>query len=102
MILPNARLSAHNLLALHNGRGAQKAILAHNLNRELQISTEEPARSTTQQRAPWWPFVRLGTPRMSRLQRAGRLTKSNGRLALTLSENPDVQTSLLHYLKVAV
>jgi hypothetical protein len=130
VILTNATLSARKLLALHNGRGAQEAIfaelksqtqmdyvpcrrraanqtwllsaiMAHNLNRELQMSAEEPARSTTEQRAPWWAFVRLGTRRMRLIQRAGRLTAPKGRLTLTLSANHAVQTELLHYLKAA-
>ncbi len=129
-VLTNATLSARKLLALHDGRGAQEAlfaelksqtqmdyipcrrrganqtwllsaITAHNLNRELQMSVEEPARGTTVQRAPWLPFVRLGTRRMRLIQRAGRLTTPNGRLTLTLSANPDVQTELLHHLRVA-
>ena len=130
VILTNATLSARKLLALHNGRGAQEAIfaelksqtqmdyipcrrraanqtwllsaiMAHNLNRELQMSSTEPERATTEQRAPWWSFVRLGTRRMRLIQRAGRLTTPKGRLTLTLSANSDVQTELLHYLKAA-
>jgi hypothetical protein len=130
VILTNATLSARKLLALHNGRGAQEAIfaelksqtqmdyipcrrraanqtwllasvMAHNLNRELQMSAEQPERSTTEQRRPWWSFVRLGTRRMRLIQRAGRLTSPKGRLTLTLSANPAVQTELLHYLKAA-
>jgi hypothetical protein len=77
------------------------AIMAHNLNRELQMSVEEPARCTTEQRAPWWSFVRLGTHRMRLIQRAGRLTTPKGRLTLTLSANPDVQAELFHYLRDA-
>src|SRR5450755_3191034 len=109
VIVTNATLSAKKLLALHNGRGAQEAIfaelksqaqmdyvpcnrragnqtwllcaiLAHNLNRELQISTQQPERATTEQRAPWWRFVRLATRRMRLIQRAGRLTTPKGRL----------------------
>jgi len=130
VILTNAKLSARKLLALHNGRGAQEgifaelksqtqmdyvpcnrraanqtwllsAIMAHNLNRELQMSADQATRSTTEQRAPWWSFVRLGTRRMRLIQRAGRLTRPEGRLTLTLSANPTVQSELLHYLKAA-
>jgi Transposase DDE domain group 1 len=130
VILTNMPLSATKLLALHNGRGAQEAIfaelksqaqmdyvpcrrrignqtwllsavLAHNLNRELQMSADKPSRSTTEQRAPWWQFVRLGTRRQRLIQRAGRLTTPQGRLTLTLSANPAVQTELLHHLKLA-
>jgi hypothetical protein len=128
VILTNMKLSARKVLALHNGRGAQEAIfaelksqiqmdyipckrlaanqtwllaaiMAHNLNRELQMSAEEPTRATTEQRMPWWSFVRLGTRRMNLIQRAGRLTRPNGSLTLTMSANAAVQTELLHYLK---
>ena len=130
VILTNATLSARKLLALHNGRGAQEAIfaelksqtqmdyipcrrraanqtwllaavMAHNLNRELQMSVEQPVHSTTEQRRPWWSFVHLGTRRMRLIQRAGRLTSPKGRLTLTLSANPAVQEELLHYLQAA-
>jgi hypothetical protein len=130
VILTNATLSARKLLALHNGRGAQEAIfaelksqtqmdyvpcrrraanqtwllsaiMAHNLNRELQMSASQPERATTEQRAPWWSFVRLGTRRMRLIQRAGRLTSPQRRLTLTLSANPAVKTELMHYLKAA-
>ncbi len=84
-----------------NQTGLLSAIMTHNLNREMQVSAEEPARSTTEQCAPWWAFLRLGTRRMRLIRRTGPLTKPNGRLTLTLSANPDVQTELLHYLKVA-
>jgi len=128
VILTNMPLSARKVLALHNGRGAQEAIfaelksqaqmdyipckrlaanqtwllaaiMAHNLNRELQMSAEEPTRSTTEQRMPWWSFVRLGSRRMNLIQRAGRLTRPNGSLTLTMSANSAVQSELLHYLK---
>lgn len=130
VILTNATLSAKKLLALHNGRGAQEAIfaelksqaqmdyvpcnrragnqtwllcaiLAHNLNRELQMSTQQPERATTEQRAPWWRFVRLATRRMRLIQHAGRLTTPKGRLTLTLSANPAVQAELLQCLDLA-
>lgn len=130
VILTNSTLSARKLLALHNGRGAQEAIfaelkshanmdyvpcdrrnanqiwlfsaiLAHNLNRELHMSSYKAARATTEKRAPIWKFVRLATRRMRIFQRAGRLTNPKGRLTLTMSANPAVQTELLHLLKHA-
>jgi hypothetical protein len=130
VILTNMPLSAKKLLALHNGRGAQEAIfaelkshtqmdyvpcrrrtgnqtwllaavLAHNLNRELQMSKDEPARNTTEQRAPWWQFTRLGTLRSRLIQRAGRFTTPQGRLTLTLSANETVQEELLGHLGLA-
>ena len=130
VILTNTTLSTRKLLALHNGRGAQEAIfaelksqaqmdyvpctrragnqtwllsaiLAHNLNRELQMSTQQPERATTEQRAPWWRFTRLATRRMRLIHRAGRLTAPKGRLTLTLSANTAVQTELLQCLNLA-
>lgn len=130
VILTNIKLSARKLLALHNGRGAQEgifaelksqaqmdyvpckrragnqtwllaAILAHNLNRELHMSAHQPERATTEQRSPWWQFVRLATRRMRLIHRAGRLTQPKGQLTLTLSANQSVQAELLHYLGLA-
>ncbi len=66
-----------------NQKWLLSAIRAHNLNRELQMSSTELERVTTEQRAPWWSFVRLGTRRMRLIQRAGRLTTPKGRLTLT-------------------
>src|SRR5204863_8077752 len=123
----NHRLSPRKLLALHNGRGTQEkifaelksqtqmdyvpsrrraanqtwllaAVFAHILNRELQMSTSQPERGTTEKRAPFWTFFQLGTLRRQILQRAGRLTRPQGQLTLTLSPNPAVETDLLHYL----
>lgn len=127
VIVTNQRLSAHKVIVLHNGRGAQEAIfaelksqaqmdyipsnrltanqtyilsavLAHNLNRELQMSASEPVRATTEQREPWWIFKRLETLRNTIIHRAGRLVRPQGRLILKLSANPVVQDELLHYL----
>jgi hypothetical protein len=130
VILSNQNLSARKLVAYHNGRGAQEGlfaelkshaqmdyiptrrlagnqtylmavIMAHNLNRELQMSSFEPDRSTTEQRQPWWKFVRLETLRRTIIQRAGRLIRPQGSLTLKLSVNPQVQDEILHYLQAA-
>ncbi len=99
VILTNATLAARALPPLHHGPGAREAtfaelksetqmdylpcrgratdpawllaaITAHTPNRELQISTEEPAHSSTEQRASGWAFVRLGTRRGRLIHRA--------------------------------
>ena len=75
------------------------AIMAHNLHRVLQMSADKAERGTTEQRAPWWCFTRLGPLGMRLTLRTGRLTNPNGRLTLTLSVTPAVQEKLLHYLK---
>jgi hypothetical protein len=129
VIVTNKRLGARKVLSYHNGRGAQEgifaelksqtqmdyiptrrqagnrvfvlaAMLAHNLNREMQMMAAEPQRNTTERRAPLWQFEQLGTLRRKLIQRAGRLTKPQGTLTLTMNANPTVKSQLLHYLDV--
>jgi len=127
VIVTNKPVSAKKVLNFHNGRGAQEgvfaelksqtqmdyiptrtkagnqtfllaAVLAHNLNREMQMCCFEKARNTTEKRAPLWCFEQLGTVRLKLIQRAGRLTKPQGALTLTMSANSTVKSELLHYL----
>jgi hypothetical protein len=129
VIVTNKPISAKKALSFHNGRGAQEgifaelkshtqmdyvptrrkagnqiyllsAVLAHNLNREMHMLCYEQDRNTTEKRAPLWRFEQLGTLRRKLVQRAGRLTRPQGRLTLTMSANPTVRSDLLHYLEV--
>ncbi len=129
VIVTNKRLCAKKVLTYHNGRGAQEgvfaelksqtqmdyiptrrqagnrvyilaAMLAHNLNREMQMMVRARQRRTTERRAPLWHFEQLGTLRRTLIQRAGRLTKPHGTWTLTMSANPAVKSRLLHYLDV--
>ena len=129
VIVTNKRLSVKKALAFHHGRGAQEgvfaelkshtqmdyvptrrkagnqvyllsAVLAHNLNREMQMRCYAKERNTTEKRAPLWQFEQLGTLRRKLIQRAGRLTKPHGRLTLTMCVNPSVKSELLHYLDI--
>ena len=128
VIVTNKRTSAKKVLLYHNGRGSQEgvfgelksqcqmeyiavrslcgnqlymiaAILAHNLNRELQMATIPMARGTTAKRSPLWRFVELATLRHRLIQRAGRLTHPCGRLTLTLGANEAVRDELLGFLE---
>ena len=74
------------------------AILAHNLGRELQMAASEPQRGTTEKRSPLWIFEGLEMMRRKFLQRAGRLTRTNGVLTLTMSANRAVEQVLQRYL----
>jgi hypothetical protein len=74
------------------------AMLAHNLNRELQMQCMKTSRRTTEKRAPHWQFEQLGTLRRKLIQRAGRLTRPKGGLTLTMGANPAVESELWHYL----
>ena len=127
VIITNKKLSAKKVLTYHNGRGAQEglfaelksqtqmdyvptrnragnqvylisAMLAHNLNREMQMRSTQKERGTTERRMPLWRFEQLGTLRRKLIQRAGRLTKPQGKLTLTMSANTATQSELLHYL----
>jgi hypothetical protein len=127
VIVTNKRIRAGKLLAFHNGRGSQEgvfaelktdsqleyvptrtlsgnqiyllsAVLAHNLSRELQMETMVKQRATTAKRTQLWAFERLDTLRRKLIQRAGRLTRPQGKLTLTLSANASVKNELLHYL----
>jgi hypothetical protein len=130
VIVTNTMISPRKLLRLHNGRGAQEGVFAelksqaqmdyvpsrrlagnqawllatvfaHNLNRELQMSTRDPERGTTEKRATLWCFTQLNTLRRQILQRAGRLTRPQGKLTLTLTPNDAVESDLFRYLKRA-
>jgi hypothetical protein len=129
VIVTNKQLSAKKAVTFHNGRGAQEgvfaelksqtqmdyvptrtkagnqvyllsAVLAHNFNREMQMHCYAQERNTTEKRAPLWRFEQLGTVRRKLIQRAGRLTRPQGKLTLTMSSNPTVKSELLHYLEV--
>jgi hypothetical protein len=75
------------------------SVLAHNLCRELQMQVEEPVRGTTEKRTVRWLFEELDTLRRTLLTRAGRLTRPQGKLTLTLNANPIVQNALLRFLQ---
>jgi hypothetical protein len=126
VVMTNKRVRAREVVRFHNGRGAQEgvfaelksqgqldyvptrtlagnqvfmlaAILAHNLNRELQMTASPKTRTTTAKRPPLWEFQQLETLRRQLVQRAGRLTQPHGRLTLSMSANHAVRDELLHY-----
>jgi hypothetical protein len=128
VIATNKTVTPATILAFHNGRGAQEglfaqlktqcqldyvpcrrlvgnqlflhaAVLAHNLGRELQMAARPPERATTPTRMALWSFRELQTLRRTLVLRAGRLTRPQGELTLTLSANADVQAEFLHYLQ---
>lgn len=127
VIVTNKPGRAKNVLRFHHGRGSQEGIfaelkseghmdyvptrrlvgnqmwfqagiLAHNLNRELQMRIERPRRATTAKRACAYVFERLRIIRHRLIQRAGRLTRPNGVLTLTLSANEGLAREFRCYL----
>ena len=127
VLVTNKRGGLRHLVAYHEGRGNQEgvigelksqaamdyvpvrswvgnqvyllcSVLAHNLARELQMQTTEPIRRRSEKRSAFWCFEKLGTLRRKWIQRAGRLTRPEGRLTLTLGCNPEVQNRILYWL----
>jgi len=74
------------------------AILAHNLGRELQMDAGDAQRGTTERRQPLWIFEGLEIMRRKFIQRAGRLTRTNGVVTLTLSANQAVENAIKSYM----
>jgi hypothetical protein len=128
VVLTNKSTGARSVVSFHESRGAQEAafaelksqgqldyvptqrlagnqifllcaILAYNLNRELQMAAQPQSRGTAAQRPPLWKFERLHTLRSKLIARAGRFTEPQGRLTLTMSANQAVRDELLHYVK---
>lgn len=127
VIITNKKIKAKKVLQYHNGRAFQEsifgelksqsqmdyiavrrlygnqiymlsAVMAHNINRDMQMSVKTRSRGTTEKRTPLWKFEELSTIRHRLIQRAGRLTHPQGKLTLTLSGNEAVKHELLLYL----
>lgn len=117
VLVTSKKTKARHVLEFYNGRGSQEGIfaelksqlamdympskrlignkvyiasslLAHNLNRELQMRTAHRSRlRNTAKRAALWTFEQVRTLRQRIVQRAGRLTRPGGVLTLTCSGN---------------
>jgi hypothetical protein len=128
VIVTNKTESAKNVVLFHNGRGSQERIfgdakndagldvipskrlagnqlftlcgmMAHNLSREVQIvAAAGPKTRALQKRPAVWSFEKLDTLRHRIIQRAGRFTRPQGELTLTMSANHEVRKNLLHFL----
>ena len=127
VIVTNKTESAKSVVAFHNGRGSQEAIfgdakndaglnviptrrlvgnqiyticamMAHNLSREIQMLAQSSSHRTQPKRPAVWSFQTLDTLRHRIIQRAGRLTRPQGELTLTMSANESVRSDLLHFL----
>lgn len=129
VVVTSKTTSAANVLQFHNGRGSQEglfaelksqtnmeylpsktlignkmylasAVLAHNLNRELQMrTTSRRTEKNTPKRAALWLFEKIGTLRKRLIQRAGRLTRPGGVLTLTCSGNKATARELTGVLR---
>ena len=62
------------------------------------MQTHAQDRNTTEKRSPLWEFPKIDTLRRNIVQRAGRITKPEGQVTLTMSANAEIKTQLLHML----
>lgn len=128
VIATNKAGSAKSVLLFHNGRGSQEKIFgegkqhaaldyiatrrlvgnqiftlsgmfAHNLGRELQMSTREKDRNTVPKRAAHWEFQSLGTLRQHLLHTAGELTRPQGELTLTMNEEKGLRRDIIRMMR---
>ena len=124
VIVTNKQVSARSVVKYHEGRGSQEnvfgelktqcqmdyvpvrsrngnqlyllaALYAHNLVRELQMTTSQRSRGTTARRATLWVFEQIDTVRRTVIQRAGRITRPQGKLTLTISGGDYLKQRLL-------
>lgn len=129
VIVTNKKATAGRVACFHEGRGAQEKVygelksqaqmgyipcrrlvanqiyllstmFVHNLGRELQMQAMPPLRSTAMKRTAAWIFEELDTLRRTIIQRAGRLTRPQGQLTLTLPNIPALQNAILRFLPV--
>ena len=77
------------------------SIIAHNLNRELQMRTWSKLRPTTEKRSPLWLFEKIQTMRNSFICKAGRFTRPAGKPTLRMNANPIVEQCMSNYLDAA-
>jgi hypothetical protein len=91
--IPTQRLIGNQLFTLC-------AMMGHNLSRELQMLASPAAERALPKQPAAWAFEKLDTLRHRLIQRAGRLTRPQGKLTLTLSANEAVRKDLLHFLDV--
>lgn len=127
VIVTNKTKSAKSVVLFHNGRGSQEtifgdakndtglnviatrrlagnqiftlcAMMAHNLSREIQMLATPRLLRARPKRPAAWNFQALDTIRHRIVQRAGRLTRPQGKLTLTMSANKAVRKDLLHFL----
>ena len=127
VVITNKTVKAKSVLLFHNGRGSQETIfgdmktdcpfdyiptrrasgneiwmlcsvLTHNLSHEIQMQTMKRSIVTSPKRACHYVFEKLGSLRHRLIQRAGRITKPNGILTLTMSGNKAVADELQRFL----
>jgi hypothetical protein len=124
VVVTNKTTNLRHVLHFHEGRGQQEnlfgqissqchmqhvplrnrhgnelyltaSVLSHNLLHELQMRTEPRQRHTNTSRTPLWRFWHAETWRARWLHRAGRFTRPQGKLTLTISGDEEIASQFL-------
>lgn len=127
VIITNKKQSAKQVMECHQGRGSQEglfaelksqaqmdyipvhkragnhmymlcAVMAHNLNRELQMRTKEKTRKKNAKRAAFWVFDSLSRVRNTLFIHAGRLIRPNGQFVLSMNSNDALKNEMARYV----
>ena len=130
VVVTNKNVKAKAVLFFHNGRGSQEtifgdmktdcpldyiptrrrvgneiwmlsAVMAHNLSHEIQMRSLKRTVMTSPKRACRYIFEKLGTLRHRLVQKAGRFTRPNGVLTLTLSGNKAIADEISNFIDAA-
>ncbi len=72
--------------------------MEHNFSREMQMIAHPAANRAKAKRPTAWTFQKLETIRRQIIQRAGRFTRPQGKLTLTMSQNNAVKQDLLFFM----
>lgn len=126
VIVTNKKQSSKKVMEFHQGRGSQEgifaelksqaqmdyipvqgkagnylymlcAVMAHNLNRELQMKTQQKTRKINAKRAALWMFDSLSRVRNTLFIHAGRLIHPNGQFVLSMNSNDSLKNEMTKY-----
>ncbi len=92
-VIPCKRLCADLIFTI-------SAMMAHNLSREIQMPALPFAIRARAKRPAAWKFKKLSAIRRLIILRAGRLTRPQGKLTLTMSANQAVRKNFSHFLNI--
>ena len=127
VIITNKKERASHVVSFHEGRGSQEkifgeaknqvsmdyipcrkrvaneafllcSVVAHNLGRELQMNGSKRERKTTPQRQALWIFEEISSIRNKIIRTAGRLTRPQGQLTLTMAKSPVREREINRFL----
>jgi len=76
------------------------AMMANNLSREIQMLTKPSLSRALPRRSAVWKLEKLDTIRHGIIQRAGRISRPQGDLTLTLSASQTVRKDIQYFVSV--